>query len=265
MELIGKLKNEGHVVFLDRLYCSYSLIQEALREKNTYVCGTTRNDRGFPLHLQEGNVDLEPGEWLWSIKNGVAAYSWMDSAHAQLLSSFHEPELATVLRRVRGQAGKITRLSCSAFKDFNIGMGGNDTGDMLRSRMSVHLKSNKWWKSLFYFVIDQALIATYRIWQELRPLSKFSMRKIIADIILEDNQQSSESTDNTIQFKPSRLTKNDKNKIDSIDENVHHQLNHIEDTKFKWKGCFRCRVKGWTVTKVKSYCPGCSKYICESN
>ena len=164
LKLAENLK-KGHVLFIDRLYSSYKVIQKLL-QKDIYVCGTTRGDRGFPSHLQEKENPLQPGDWNWSCRNGVVAYAWQDSAHCQLLSSFHLPEDTTVLRRARGHEGRIVRHAPTAYEAFNRFMGGNDCGDMIRSRISCHLKSNKWWRSVFYYVIDQVLITIFRIWNE---------------------------------------------------------------------------------------------------
>jgi hypothetical protein len=43
------------------------------------------------LCLQESSFKLNVGEWDWRFKDGIYAYSWMDSAHCQILSSFYHP------------------------------------------------------------------------------------------------------------------------------------------------------------------------------
>ena len=88
------------------------------------------------------------------------------------------------------------------------------------------------------------------------------MRKIIGEIIEEEKQKN--VSNNSVQFVPTKLTKEGVKNIDTINVNVHHQLSNIEDTTFKKKGCFRCRVKKWRVPKVRSFCVGCEKYICDT-
>jgi hypothetical protein len=123
--LLGTLSNTGHVVFMDRLYTSYKLVQEC-KLLQQYVCGTCRSDRGFPSELQAANLDLEAGNWDWKYKQGVYAYAWKDSAHCQCLSSFHKPVQVVLKRRAKGHPGKIDRTAPKAFGDYNNGMGGND-------------------------------------------------------------------------------------------------------------------------------------------
>ena len=100
------------------------------------------------------------------------------------LSSFHAPEDNSVTRRARGQPGKVSKSAPTALVDFNIGMGGNDCGDMMRSRISCHKKSRKWWKGIFYYVIDQVLICCYKIWNEIAGKNKqMCMRRMVEEII----------------------------------------------------------------------------------
>ena len=96
------------------------------------------------------------------------------------------------------------------------------------------MKSKKWWKSVFYFIVDQAIIATFRIWQQLRPLSKKSTRDCVAAII----QSTRDTVDTASQttFNPTKLTKNQN--VNEID----HEFRQDEKIKgTKKKGCFRCR------------------------
>lgn len=111
---------------------------------------------------------MNPGDWDYLYRGGIFAYAWMDSAHCQILSSFHLPEEGTVRRRVRGEVGRPERRAPTAFIDYNKGMGGNDAGDMLRTRMTSHQKSKKWWKGVFYYILDQSIISTLRVWNDLR-------------------------------------------------------------------------------------------------
>ena len=180
IELLKSIPEKGHVIFMDRLYTSFKLVFDSITKLSQYICGTCRGDRGFPHELTEGNIKLKIGDWDWMQKRGIFAYSWYDS---QILSSFHDPKQSHVDRRVKGVKGKVSRVAPVAFVDYNIGMGGNDVGDMLRSRMTVHTTSKKWWHCLFYYIIDQAIIATFRIWNLLVPNAKLHMRNVIKQII----------------------------------------------------------------------------------
>ena len=63
-------------------------------------------------------------------------------------------------------------------------MGGNDAGDSLRSRISTHQLSKKWWKALFFFVIDLALVATFKIKQKIDGKGKsYTIRRAVTNLI----------------------------------------------------------------------------------
>ena len=154
---------------------------------NNYLntsCGTCRSDRGFPLDLQDSTLSLEVGKSDWRFKQGVYAYAWQDSAHCQCLSTYHPPEVTTVQRRVQGHNGKVDCEAPVAFRDYNLGMGGNDVGDMLRSRISVHSTSKKWWHGIFCYIEDQSHISTFRAWNHLVPSKKLSSRQVVEQIFL---------------------------------------------------------------------------------
>ena len=165
--LLKNLRNKGHVTFCDRLYTSINVFRSSL-DIGQHMCGTAKTNRGFPKCLSAEELTLEVGEWKALCNGTVVAFAWMDSGHCQLLSTFHIQEDGYVLRRVRGISGRQRRPTATAFVDYNVGMGGNDCGDMLRSRISCHLTTAKWWKAVFFYCIDQAVIASYRIWNQLK-------------------------------------------------------------------------------------------------
>ena len=187
IDALSTLKYSGHVVYMDRLYTSVKLIQGA-KALSQYVCGTVSSNRGFPALLSAPNPYVSaPGEWDFLFRHGIYAYAWMDSTHCQLLSSFHAPKPGKVDRRARDTPGRPARTAPQAFVDYNLGMGGNDAGDMIRTRMTSHQKSKKWWKGVFYYVFDQALISTLRVWNDLRKaskLKKWTMEALLSQLFL---------------------------------------------------------------------------------
>jgi hypothetical protein len=124
------------------------LIERAI-EIDQHVCGTVRSDHGFPVQLQATTVSLEVGQWMDLSCGRICAFAWQDSAHCQLLSSYHSPEQGSVRRRVSGTMKRVNRDARTAFVEYNVAMAGNDAGDMLRSRVSCHVRAAKRWKAVF--------------------------------------------------------------------------------------------------------------------
>ncbi len=169
--LLAHLPMQGHIVYIDRWYTSLELVRRAYDEYGCHLCGTCRSDRGFPKDLQETQLKLEKGEWDWRYHPNMHtfAYAWRDSAHVQMLSSFHQPQRAEVLRRAHGSADRVTVPTSQAFADFNMYMGGNDVADSRRSRYSIHRPSMKFWKSPFYWSIDTAMVASDLVYNQIVP------------------------------------------------------------------------------------------------
>lgn len=169
LRLCKTLENKGHCVYMDNFYSSYGLYKSLL-EKGIYACGTVRTNRGFPKELKSKNCKLELGEYLWKSKGGIVAYAWMDSAHVTALSSYHNPNDSTTVKRwKKGNNSRIDVNAPKAMEDYNEFMGGNDIGDALRSYYTTHQKSRKWWKSVFFYSLDNAMVASYIVFKELYP------------------------------------------------------------------------------------------------
>ena len=274
LEMIKSVQTKGHLFFMDRLYTSFFIVQEALKI-DQYVAGTCRSDRGFPLEIQETVLKMNPGEWQWRYRKNVYAYSWVDSAHCQLLSSFHPPK--HVERRVRGQSGRVQRAAPQAFADYNAGMGGCDLGDNLRSRYSSHQRSKKWWKAILYYIIDQTHIATYRTWNKLVPHKKMNLRKIIQQIFfgLTGSEPLITSCQDIVGKSPVTPTiqitgkKRTRSSISKIDPKRFQGTNHLpastfeneESKKKKVYECAFCRSKG-ERSRTSTYCIGCDVSLC---
>lgn len=88
-----------------------------------------------------------------------------------LLTTAHGPKGATwVHRRVKEQGRwrqKLVRKP-GAINDYNTYMGGVDKSDQLLARYNVLHKTRKWWKTLFFHLIDVAVVNSYIIFEKLR-------------------------------------------------------------------------------------------------
>jgi hypothetical protein len=67
-------------------------------------------------------------------------------------------------RRKSNAAGRDEHEAPVASIDYNARMGGVDVFDQIREHRSVHLRSTKWWKVMFSFVLDSALSNAYHLY-----------------------------------------------------------------------------------------------------
>ena len=163
---------------------SFSMSRRLLYEYGVYVCGTIRENH-LPAAMKDLQADLTTGQWTYLVKDVVVSYVWRDSGLTRLMSTAHPPTNDHVERRVRGQREKEVRSAPSAAVAYNRGMCGNDTGDNVRSRMSVHRKSLKFWKPLWFYVVDQAVIASYRVCQGAQDQTESNHRVRLRDLVEE--------------------------------------------------------------------------------
>ena len=94
-------------------------------------------------------------------KGCVTAAAWRDSKVFTVMATNCQPgERGTVLRRQRD--GSQMSLPCpAAVISYNAYMGGVDRGDQLRGYYSCQSRSRKFYKYIFYFLLDTAITNAY--------------------------------------------------------------------------------------------------------
>ena len=161
-----------------------------------------------------------------------------------LIDSFHTPEEVMITRKVAGQ-GKVDFTGPLAFMSFNLNMGGNDSGDSLRSRITTHQKSKKWWRALFFYVIDLAIVATFKIIKNTDNKGKRYTTRVAATKIVEQI------------LYPVQIQKK-KRKVYSVNE-----FFHLPEESEKYKRCVKCSAEN-KRKETKLFCPDCQVGLCVS-
>ena len=145
----------GYNVWGDNAFVSVDMLKYC-REKGVNFAGTSRTTFGFPSSLID--EDLSMGEWKWKMAApGLLAAFWCDVGFVKLMSNFHDPTGGMVLRRVKGQADREERNAPEVGEQYNNKMGGTDLKDMMRGIYTVARKGKKWWKTLWFWVLDAAM------------------------------------------------------------------------------------------------------------
>ena len=101
------------------------------------------------------------GDSLILQKGCITATSWQDNKIFTVMSTNCQPNQGeTVLRRQRN--GSRVALPCpTAVVLYNAYMGGVDRGDQLRGYYSCRSRSHKFYKYVFYFLVDTAITNAY--------------------------------------------------------------------------------------------------------
>ena len=117
------------------------------------------------------------GESLTLQKGRVTASAWRDNKVFIVMSTCCQPnESGSVQRRQRD--GTRLNLPCpSSIISYNAYMGGVDHGDQLRGYYSCRSKSRKFYKYIFYFLLDTAVTNAYILHTRYSDTPTFQLMK----------------------------------------------------------------------------------------
>ena len=142
-DLLSSYLNKNHHVYFDNFFASIALLPD-LSAKNTFCCGTIRQDRGrFPENLKKAK--LQRGESVFISVNDLLAVHWKDKRDVFLVSTIHGNQIEEVLHR--GEEAPITKPRM--ITQYNCFMNGVDRCDQYLASYSIQRKTTKWWKKLF--------------------------------------------------------------------------------------------------------------------
>lgn len=169
-QLCSKLK-PGHVVYMDNLYCNVSTL-EALAKMNVFACGTVRKSGGVPVATNLDEKVTTQGQYNFCMRametgQAMTGVTWMDSGPAKFLSTAHGAEPDTVERHVRGQKERQVISCLRLCREYNLYMHGNDLADQMRKSFTIQMRSKKWWKPIFNWIFDSAMINAFLLYLQM--------------------------------------------------------------------------------------------------
>ena len=180
-------------LFCDNLFGNPKLFS-LLRDLGIGACGTARRQVTKPVF---GNIDDWKAAWgtLRSKEVPTTLVSvWQDSNKVGFCSTIHNGTEWVVRNRKRPKgtstSAAITKqpfamftppVGCkelyehtrslpipSAIDDYNHHMGGVDIADQLRAKFSTQQRGFKPWRPLFYWLLDTAIINSFRLFEHQR-------------------------------------------------------------------------------------------------
>ncbi|KAH8021399.1 hypothetical protein HPB51_015579 [Rhipicephalus microplus] len=165
--------DQRYTLFMDNFYTSTSLFLHLL-ERKTLACGTTRKDRRtFPAELKDSTWEKKAkrGDVRWLRHQGVLYFQWKDRRAVHMMSTAHTANshvTATRKRKVAGQWKKVPIRKPRLIEEYNAGMLGVDRSDQLIASYNVLMKCVRWWKTLFFYCIDIAVVNSFIIFEAHR-------------------------------------------------------------------------------------------------
>ena len=150
----------NHHIYCDNYFSSVPLF-EYLLENNTYACGTVRNNRkGLPAAVTKSKLKKQ-GECVQMQKGNMVSTAWHDKRTVFLLSTNADPTVQSEVTRKK-KNGDVGNVPCPiTLKNYTQHMNGVDRADQLRSTYAINRKALRWWKYLFWFLVDISICNGY--------------------------------------------------------------------------------------------------------
>ncbi|KAG8228744.1 hypothetical protein J437_LFUL009612, partial [Ladona fulva] len=160
INLLEKQLGLNHNVYYDSFFSSVGLMNTLYNNK-TYACTTTRPTRKeWPTELNfPKKLKLKRGEIKSLPRGKVTATVWHDNRNICMLSTNCDPDSSISVSRKTGVGNKQIKIPCpQSVMLYTKSMGGVDRADQFRSYYGFGRTTKKWWKYLFAFVVNTAIM-----------------------------------------------------------------------------------------------------------
>lgn len=172
--LIQPYTKQGYHLYFDNFYTSVKLVKD-LFGKLTPSCGTVaENRKGFPANMKNGKIwgrKAERGSMRWDKDGCCVAQQWKDNKVVTMLTSVDKAhEFGTVSRNVKVNNSwvKMDVKQPKSINSYNRFMNGVDRSDQLLAKNNTLRKCMRWWKTLFFHLIDIAVVNSFILFQLYR-------------------------------------------------------------------------------------------------
>lgn len=164
MKLVQPFLDKGHTVYMDNFYSSPELFLDLLVRKTTAVGTVRQNRKHFPVQLKpvRGEPTRSRGATTFAFHKQLTMVRWSDNKDVCTLSTLISDSLTTAQSRVGNAVQDIPCLQI--ISDYNSFMGGVDLADQAMCYYSIGRKSLKWWRRVFWRMIDHVITNTYVIY-----------------------------------------------------------------------------------------------------
>ena len=174
MKLVNPYLNQGYHLYLDNFYTSPQLVRD-LFLNGTLSTGTGKiSGEGFPqcmLNVKEWAKRKQRGSLRWTRESDILYLQWIDSKPVTILTTLGSAsDAGSCKRRVKkdGRFQEVTVPQPLAIHRYNHSMNAVDRSDQMLAYHNVSRKCYRWWKTLFFHLIDIAVVNSFILFQKYR-------------------------------------------------------------------------------------------------
>ena len=174
MRLIAPYFGLGYHLFVDNFYSSITLFKH-LYDRGVLARGTIlEKRRSFPPALKnskEWAKGRERGSMRWVRDSPCLVLQWVDNKVVSMITTGGNANDHTqVNRKVRtdGQWANRSVRQPSIFQTYNMKMNAVDRSNQILTAFSTQRKCVRWWKTLFFHLIDIAVVNSFISFQAHR-------------------------------------------------------------------------------------------------
>lgn len=166
---------KGHNLYTDNWYTSPILCQHLYKKKTTLTGTVRKNRRGMP----DLKKKLKLGEVQSSHTQTMMALKWLDRREVYMLSSLYDSSSASTNKIDRASGKVVKKPTCIV--NYNACMGNIDKCDMLLSSIECVRKTMKWYKKIFFHLVDLCLLNCFSAYKtsgglgRIRPSGKVEL------------------------------------------------------------------------------------------
>ena len=168
--------------FVDNWYSS-SLLFRYLHKCNTGACGTVRLNR---KHMPKFTKKLKRGETECYRRKMLLAIKWSDKRHVSMLTTVNTPAIVDTSKKHYATGEFIRKPECVV--SYTKNMGAVDKTDMQISLTECTRKTRKWYRKLFFHLLDMCLynaFVLYRVNTNNKKMQFIQFRTNVAEQLLE--------------------------------------------------------------------------------
>ena len=175
MRLMNPYFDQGYHLYVDNFYTSPTLFKD-LFARGVGATGTVRETRrDFPEALRNSKQwakGKERGSVRWGRDPPCLALQWLDSKVVSMLTTIDNANVKKqATRTAKTATGGWTIMDIpqpGVIANYNKYMNAVDRSDQILGTNNVLRKCVRWWKTLFFHLIDTAIVNSYILFQEHR-------------------------------------------------------------------------------------------------